>query len=378
MPFYQDKNKDGNIIKDSKGNSWYYRCYYTDLYGNRKQKKSRKFKTKTEAQIAERTFLLGKEKDNEIDRNVDFSTVYNNWLEYKKNKVKSTTFYCIKKKTDKHILNYFIKYKLYSIKMNVLNSWKNDLMERNLCTSSTNAIIGYLNEILKYSNIYYEYDIKLSHCLIKIRDDSPKIKKKNSEDNFLTITEFSQFIKTVDIKLYRIVFLFLFLVGPRIGELLALTWEDIDLKNKVATINKTLSHDTFDFSYTIVSPKTNNSIRKIDIDDYLNEILILYKNEQKQIFGFQQNWFVFGGSKPLSLTTLRRYFNKYIEKSNVKKITLHGLRHSNVSMLIYLGCDVYDVAERIGDTIEMVESTYYHMFPQKKKDIVDKLNNLKF
>lgn len=378
MPFYQDKNKDGNIIKDSKGNSWYYRCYYTDLYGNRKQKKSRKFKTKTEAQIAERTFLLGKEKDNEIDRNVDFSTVYNNWLEYKKNKVKSTTFYCIKKKTDKHILNYFIKYKLYSIKMNVLNSWKNDLMEKNLCTSSTNAIIGYLNEILKYSNIYYEYDIKLSHCLIKIRDDSPKIKKKNSEDNFLTITEFSQFIKTVDIKLYRIVFLFLFLVGPRIGELLALTWEDIDLKNKVATINKTLSHDTFDFSYTIVSPKTNNSIRKIDIDDYLNEILILYKNEQKQIFGFQQNWFVFGGSKPLSLTTLRRYFNKYIEKSNVKKITLHGLRHSNVSMLIYLGCDVYDVAERIGDTIEMVESTYYHMFPQKKKDIVDKLNNLKF
>lgn len=378
MPFYQDKNKDGNIIKDSKGNSWYYRCYYTDLYGNRKQKKSRKFKTKTEAQIAERTFLLGKEKDNEIDRNVDFSTVYNNWLEYKKNKVKSTTFYCIKKKTDKHILNYFIKYKLYSIKMNVLNSWKNDLMEKNLCTSSTNAIIGYLNEILKYSNIYYEYDIKLSHCLIKIRDDSPKMKKKNSEDNFLTITEFSQFIKTVDIKLYRIVFLFLFLVGPRIGELLALTWEDIDLKNKVATINKTLSHDTFDFSYTIVSPKTNNSIRKIDIDDYLNEILILYKNEQKQIFGFQQNWFVFGGSKPLSLTTLRRYFNKYIEKSNVKKITLHGLRHSNVSMLIYLGCDVYDVAERIGDTIEMVESTYYHMFPQKKKDIVDKLNNLKF
>ena len=378
MPFYQDKNKDGNIIKDSKGNSWYYRCYYTDLYGNRKQKKSRKFKTKTEAQIAERTFLLGKEKDNEIDRNVDFSTVYNNWLEYKKNKVKSTTFYCIKKKTDKHILNYFIKYKLYSIKMNVLNSWKNDLMEKNLCTSSTNAIIGYLNEILKYSNIYYEYDIKLSHCLIKIRDDSPKMKKKNSEDNFLTITEFSQFIKTVDIKLYRIVFLFLFLVGPRIGELLALTWEDIDLKNKVATINKTLSHDTFDFSYTIVSPKTNNSIRKIDIDDYLNEILILYKNEQKQIFGFQQNWFVFGGSKPLSLTTLRRYFNKYIEKSNVKKITLHGLRHSNVSMLIYLGCDVYDVAERIGDTIEMVESTYNHMFPQKKKDIVDKLNNLKF
>ena len=46
-------------------------------------------------------------------------------------------------------------------------------------------------------------------------------------------------------------------------------------------------------------------------------------------------------------------------------------------MLIYLGCDIKDVAERIGDTIQMVESTYYHMFPTKKKKTLDKLNSLK-
>lgn len=37
MPIYQKKDKNGKVIKDAKGNSWYYRCYYNDIYGNRKQ-----------------------------------------------------------------------------------------------------------------------------------------------------------------------------------------------------------------------------------------------------------------------------------------------------------------------------------------------------
>ena len=69
--------------------------------------------------------------------------------------------------------------------------------------------------------------------------------------------------------------------------------------------------------------------------------------------------------------------NKYIEKANCKKITPHGFRHSHVSLLINLGCDSRDVAERIGDTIEVVEKTYYHMFPEKKKIPTNKLNELK-
>ena len=47
-------------------------------------------------------------------------------------------------------------------------------------------------------------------------------------------------------------------------------------------------------------------------------------------------------------------------------------------MLIHIVCDVNDVAERIGDTIMMVEKTYYHMFPEKKKITLEKLNSLKF
>ena len=49
---------------------------------------------------------------------------------------------------------------------------------------------------------------------------------------------------------------------------------------------------------------------------------------------------------------------------------------NNVSLLIPLGLNFEDVAERLGDTIEMVQSTYYHMFPEKKSNTVNALNKL--
>lgn len=377
MPVYQKKDKEGKILKDTKGNSWYYRCYYIDIYGNKKQRESKKFKSKGEAIKAEAEFLTSIKNANELDINVSFTTVYDSWLEYKMNKVKITTYYCLKKKIDKHILDFFKDYKLHSIKLNILNNWKKHLIAKNLSINTINALIGYLVEILKYANIYYEYDIKLANYLTKVRDDSPKQIKKESETNFWTIEEFNTFISAVDNNFYKIVFIFLYRTGLRIGELMALNWNDIDFNKKTLSINKSLSHDSFDQASIIVSPKTNNSIRIIDIDDYLIELLKKYKKEESKIYGFENQWFIFGGVKHLGLTTLRRHLNIYIKKANVKKITIHGFRHSHVSMLIYLGCDIKDVAERIGDTIQMVESTYYHMFPTKKKKTLDKLNSLK-
>lgn len=49
---------------------------------------------------------------------------------------------------------------------------------------------------------------------------------------------------------------------------------------------------------------------------------------------------------------------------------------NNTILLIHLGLDFEDVAERLGDTVEMVQSTYYHMFPEKKSNTVNALNKL--
>ncbi len=87
--------------------------------------------------------------------------------------------------------------------------------------------------------------------------------------------------------------------------------------------------------------------------------------------------FIFGNIHYIPSTTFRRNLNYYIDIAKVKKITPHGFRHSHASLLINLGCDSRDVAERLGDTVQMIEKTYYHMFPEKKKTTVKLLNSLK-
>lgn len=376
MPVYQDKDKNGKPIKNKYGNSWRYRCYYTDMYGNRKQKKSKAFASKAIALEEERKFLTKVKTIDDVDKNILFQDVYNNWLNYKKNKVKISTYYGIEKTLNKHILNYFQKFRQHDIKINALNSWKTHLMSKTLSLSKTNSIIGYMKEILLYASTYYEFDVKIANYLDKVRDDTPQDKPKDNEENFLTKEEFDKFIAHVDKKFYKLVFTFLYKTGLRIGELVALTWKDIDLEKKTLKITKSASHNSFEKGSIIISPKTGNSIREIDLDDNLVFLMKEYKEQEMKTYGFTDSWYIFGKVNYLGLTTLRRYLNLYLEKANVKRITIHGFRHSHVSLLIYLGCDVRDVAERIGDTVEMVEKTYYHMFPKKKKETIDKLNNL--
>lgn len=98
---------------------------------------------------------------------------------------------------------------------------------------------------------------------------------------------------------------------------------------------------------------------------------------KKKIIGFNKNIFIFGNVKYIPATTFKRYLEKYIKQSEVKIITPHGFRYSHASLLIDLGCDSRDVSKRLGDTVEMIEKTYYHMFPKKQKEAINKLNMLK-
>ena len=94
MPVYREKKE--KWTKD--GKSYAFRCYYTDIYGNRKQKESKLYKLKSEAKEAERKFLEGVTKEDVIENSISFKTAYNNWLEYKKDTIKITTYYDLKKK----------------------------------------------------------------------------------------------------------------------------------------------------------------------------------------------------------------------------------------------------------------------------------------
>ena len=302
-----------------------------------------------------------------------FIQVYNEWLDYKKTQVKSTTYYSRKKRANLYIVTFFKDYKLHNIKIDTINKWKSNIMNLNVELEHKNRLIADLKEILEYAKNNFDFDGKILSKLQKYRVE--KIKTEgDSNYNFWSYDDFKKFIQVVDNDLYYTMFNFLYYTGVRFGEMIALNWNDIDLERKTLQINKTLSNKVEGKKFIITEPKTKNSNRIIDLDNNLVELLYKHKQKEEKIYNFNNQMFVFGNARYIPSTTFTRKLNYYINKAEVKKISPHGFRHSHVSLLINLGCDSRDVAERIGDTIQVVEKTYYHMFPQKKKRTVEVLN----
>lgn len=382
MAVFQEKDKN-NWTKD--GRSWFYRCYYLDIYGNKKQMKSKKYKTKKETQEAERQFLERINTVGEETTSISFTKIYDEWIREKEIEVKSTTYYSIVNRSKYHILPFFDKFDINHIKVKNILNWREKIANTGISLGHQNTLIRTLREILMYAVENYDFNPKIVTKLKQYKIENV-IDKTDAEYNYWTYDEFEAFIQNVDNDFYNLLFSFLYFTGLRSGEAIALTWNDIDFKRKTLRVNKSFSNKVVGGGYKIISPKTENSKRIIDLDDDLIDRLKQHKNEQEKIINFTNDFFVFGNVKYTPPTSLKNYLYKYIDKTNeslknehkkIKKITPHGFRHSHVSLLINLGCDSRDVAERIGDTIQTVEKVYYHMFPIKKKNTVTVLNNLK-
>lgn len=388
MPVYQEKDKS-KWTKD--GRSYYFKCYYTDKDGKRKIKKSIKYKKVRECEQAERKFLTscnnnkinnndnnnnGNDNDNSNDNNenITFQNLYDEYWEDKKNLIKVTSYYCKKKRCDKHILTFFKEYKLQEINADALRKFKNNLNLSKLSLSYQNEIISYLQNILKYTHDNYNLDNRIINKLQKNRIDTVT-ESRDSENNFWTYDEFEKFLNVIDNDFHKLVFMFFYFTGVRVGEFIALTWNDIDLNKKTLKINKSFSNNIENQKFIITDPKTKNSVRWIELDENLVEMLKKHKENEKNIYNFNENMYIFGNVKYIGKTTLRRWLNTYISKADIKKITIHGFRHSHVSLLLNIGLDSRDVAERIGDTVQVVENTYYHMFPEKRSSTVNAINN---
>ena len=120
------------------------------------------------------------------------------------------------------------------------------------------------------------------------------------------------------------------------------------------------------------------------MNNYLTNQLKLYYKVQSKNVDFNKKDFVFGGKAPLSRTTIDRYKHIYFEKVDFNEITIHEFRHSHVSLIIneavkqnldMLGVFVM-LSERMGHTIEVMQQTYMHLFPNIQNKVINILDNL--
>ena len=142
----------------------------------------------------------------------------------------------------------------------------------------------------------------------------------------------------------------LYWCGIRLGELLALTPEDFDFQNRKLRINK--SYQRIKGKDVITDPKTKKSNRTIEMPDFLCEEMQDYL---RMLYDQKSDERIFTISK----SYLHHEMDRGVKETGLKRIRIHDLRHSHVSLLIELGFSAVAIADRVGH--ESIEITYRYM-----------------
>ena len=351
-----------SVYKDEKSNTWRVIYRYTDWTGKRKQTQKRGFKTKREAQSWEReqlNFVSG-------DLDMTFQSFVEQYTNDMKTRIKANTWHTKEHIIRTKLLPYFGKLKISSITPQQIISWQNEMMkfkdEKGNAYSPVylKTVHNQLSTIFNHAVRYY--NLKDNPC----KKAGSMGKKKNREMLFWTKEEYIKFSEAImDKPMSFYAFEMLYWCGIREGELLALTPKDFDFTKGTVTINK--SYQRIDCEDLITTPKTEKSNRTITMPQFLcDEIQDLIR----MTYGIKPNDRLF----PLSKSYLHREMNRGCKETGVKRIRIHDIRHSAISLLIDMGFSAIAIADRVGHESIDITYNYAHLFPSKQKEMAEKLN----
>ena len=148
------------------------------------------------------------------------------------------------------------------------------------------------------------------------------------------------------------------------AELLALTPADIDFEKQAVTISKTFHRSRG--RDIITSPKTKKSNRTIKMPTFLCEEMQEYI---KMLYDIKPDERLFSVTK----SYLSHEMERGAKQAGVKKIRVHDLRHSAVSLLLDMGFSVLAIGERMGHEAEKITYRYAHLFPTVQTEMAEKL-----
>lgn len=342
--------------KDPKTGKWLIQYRFTDWQGKRRKSTKRGFATKREAEEWLRTFLVTQKADFDM-KFEEFLKMYYADME---TRLREHTMRTKKYIIDLKILPYFGQKRVNDITAADIRRWQNELIKKGYSPTYLKTINNQLSAIFNHGIRLYELKEN------PVRKAGSMGGERRKEMLVWTKEEYEKFSEAIiDKPQAYYAFEVLFWTGLRVGELLALTPADIDFSAK--TISVTKSYQRIKGEDYITDPKTEKSNRTVSIPDFLCEELQEYL---AMLYGFKDNDRMFQITKSF----LHHEMIRGSEKAGVKRIRIHDIRHSHVSMLIDIGFSAVDIAGRMGHESIDITLHYAHMFPSAQKDMAEKLN----
>ncbi|HFF2704815.1 TPA: tyrosine-type recombinase/integrase [Listeria monocytogenes] len=369
MSVTKEKGKDTWKLDISKG--------YNAVTGKRNRFIKRNIKTRKEALELESYYRMTKYGDYSTIKGASLDILYEIMKDEDKKKQRKESYISSQNGNyNKHFSPYFKHATIGLLTYKDIDAFRETLLDKDLSNNTVNKQMILMKKLLDIA--VKEGFLNENPCSQIKRLPVPKHKM-----NYWTVKEFQQFLTLLepDDSSYKLIFKVLFSTGMRIGELLGLTWKDIDFNRKEIDVNKTLIHLP---GRTILNePKTDASIRKITIQSNLADELQSWKEtqtarlsrftddvEQLQVFQFAPSI--------ISRYMVTNKYNAILERTTeLKRIRIHDFRHSHVALLIENGEEQFPIKERLGHaSIQTTYDTYGHLYPSKQKSMSDKLNDL--
>ncbi|MDD7793656.1 site-specific integrase [Clostridium sp. 'White wine YQ'] len=365
----------GSIFK--KNNAWNYRVDIgiDPQTGQRKRKSKGGFRTKAEAQAALAEIL---------------------------NKVNSGTFIEETKMTVDKYLDYWIEaYCIGNLAPSTLkrynelcNTIKKHLGKANLATLQPIEIQSFYNRlldegdlsaatILKVHRVFHTaykhaYAWRLTSTIPTTAATPPRPVK--SEFSVWDSEEATLFLDKIKEHNIYIAILLALQTGMRLGEILALKWDNVNILGKTLTVRNSLS--LIKKEIIIKKPKTASSVRTIALmDTTVNELKKVRKKqlELKLSKGLEYEYVCLwdDDARHMLPDYVSKTFQKLIKKYNFKRIRFHDLRHTHATLLLQQGVHPKIVSERLGHSnISMTLDIYSHVLPNMQLEAVKKLENI--
>ena len=316
--------------------------------------------------------------------NMLFSDYMLEWLENIKPKVLQSTYIGYEQVVKGRLCPYFKskKIKLIDLRPRDIQDFINHLYKQRLKGSTIAHYTSNMNTALKEAVIA---EIIPSNPMDRIES----VKKEVYIPEFYTDDELIELIEVIKTQKLELPLTLGIIYGLRREEILGLTWNAIDFKNKSITIRKTVGRGKYDgvTQFLIKDiPKNKSSYRTLPMFDFIADLLKKYKEKYKlneKIFGntyitdYKDFICLMDNGELVKPDYLDRTFSRILKENGFRHIRLHDLRHSCATLLLRNGVPLPEIQKWLGHSNIITTQRYSHL-DQNDKSIPANMIETKF